>query len=191
VALVGPAAGEETVKRLAPGKRVLHLATHGYFMSGGCPDSDGVSGAAGSLGLNSGLILAGANARGHRSHGTEDGVLTAEEIGGLDLRGVELVVLSACNSGQGDTAPAEGVFGLRRAFQAAGAGTLVMSLWPVADRSTREWMDAFYRQMWGSERAPAAATMRASQSVLEERRRSGRSVHPFYWGGFVSVGDPD
>ena len=122
------------------------------------------------------------------SGGKEDGILTAEEIALLDLRAVRWAVLSACATGQGPLEPGEGVLGLRRAFQIAGAGTLIVSLWPVEDEATRHWMRALYdARRGGGSTIDAART--ASLGVLEEQRRIGGTTHPYFWGGFVTIGD--
>jgi hypothetical protein len=103
--------------------------------------------------LRSGLALAGANAP---QHGTEDGLLTAFEVAGLDLWGTELVVLSACDTGLAQVHNGEGVYGLRRALVMAGSASQLMSLWKVADDATRDLMVAYYRcVMAGEGRAEA------------------------------------
>ncbi len=182
--LGGAAAGEKAFKAGAPGRRALHLATHGFFLDGGP-----VSPAAGSRGIGrvvvegslpppsavesplqlSGLALAGANRRALAPPEEEDGILTAEEIAGLDL--------------------SEGVFGLRRAFQVAGVRTLILSLWQVEDRSARRWMRALYQARLTRGLSTAEAARAASLEVLEERRKGGQSLHPFYWAGFIAAGD--
>jgi CHAT domain-containing protein len=195
--LTGAGAHEATLKRLARGRRVLHLATHGFFLGGQCSalGSEGsrdVGGATPPLGDNplllSGLALAGFNRRATAGEGVEDGVLTAEEIASMDLRGVDWVVLSACETGLGEVQPREGVFGLRRAFRVAGAGTLIMSLWSVQDESAREWMRHLYTGR-STGLSTADAVRRAGATMIEARRRKGRSTHPFYWGAFVAAGD--
>jgi CHAT domain-containing protein len=98
-------------------------------------------------------------------------------------------VLSACETGVGDVHAGEGVFGLRRAFQIAGARTLVMSQWSVDDEASREWMRALYEARLVRRLDTAAAVREASRSVLRKRRSSGQSTHPFYWAGFVAAGD--
>src|SRR5262249_18973247 len=134
--------------------RILHLATHGFFLSDEHRDpEDGRAWVAGeALGrlsgvrlenplLRSGLALAGANTWLRRKRPpaeAEDGLLTAEDVTGMDLGATELVVLSACETGLGEVQVGEGVFGLRRAFALAGARTLVMSLWKVPDQQTQE-----------------------------------------------------
>lgn len=178
----GPQATETAVKQ-ARGPRVLHVATHGFFLE----DLN----AAGEIGarrlrlsenpmLRSGLAFAGANTL--RS-GVDDGVLTALEAAGLDLNGTQLVVLSACETGVGEVRNGEGVFGLRRAFDIAGAETIVMSLWPVADQTTKDLMIAYYgRLTQGEGRAEALR-----QAQLELQRDAKRS-HPFFWASFISSG---
>jgi CHAT domain-containing protein len=139
--------------------------------------------------LMSGLALAGANRRAAAGPDDEDGILTAEEVSALNLDGVEWVVLSACDTGLGEIRAGEGVFGLRRAFQVAGARTVIMSLWPVDDDATRVWMRALYRNRLQKHLNTAEAMRAASLGVLRERRARGQSTHPFYWAGFVAAGD--
>jgi len=202
----GAAASEAAFKENAQGKRVLHLATHGFFLGGRCP----VAGARSTRGFSlpskpgkeerppasgenplllSGLAFAGANHREAAVEGEEDGVLTAEEIAALDLSGVEWAVLSGCGTGLGRVQDGEGVLGLRRAFQVAGAGTLIMSLWEVDDRATREWMRALYQARFLEGLGTAGSMRRASKKVLKARRAKGESTHPFYWAGFVAAGN--
>jgi CHAT domain-containing protein len=197
--LTGVRASEAAFKTLAPGRRVIHLATHGFNLDDLCPSSLGPAGERGPSAsvrtldnplLLSGLALAGANvgSRLPRDDSAEDGVLTAEEIAALDLSGVEWTVLAACRSGTGVVVPGEGVLGLRRAFEIAGVRTLIMSLWPVEDDATRVWMRALYTSRLAG-RSTAESVRAASLAVLEEQRRSGWSIHPFHWGAFVAAGD--
>ena len=199
ILITGSRASEAAFKRMAPGRRVLHLATHGFLLQGPCDSEEATSGASGveqrlsevsNPLLMSGLALAGANRRHEtRSAGeTEDGILFADEIPSLDLSGVEWAVLSACETGLGDVRPGEGVLGLRRAFEIAGAHTLIMSLWRVEDRATRSWMRRLYQARL-SGLSTAESLRDASLSILQEQRRMGLSDHPFYWGGFVAAGD--
>jgi CHAT domain-containing protein len=98
-------------------------------------------------------------------------------------------VLSACETGVGDIRVGEGVFGLRRAFQIAGAGTLIMSLWSVDDESTRSWMKVLYKARLIDQLDTAESVRKASLAVLQERRARKQSTHPFYWAAFVAAGD--
>jgi CHAT domain-containing protein len=140
----------------------------------------------------SGLVLSGANhAGGKERTATSDGILTAEEIVGMDLRGVDLTVLSACDTGRGEVAAGEGVFGLRRALEIAGVRTIVMSLWPVPDRQARRWMVDFYRGHLIEGAAAFDAARRASLSILEDLRTRGVPTHPYMWTGFVVAGAAD
>jgi CHAT domain-containing protein/Tfp pilus assembly protein PilF len=197
----GPEAIEEALKGMkAP--RILHLATHGFFL----PDDQKkeeddeapeVGAAAGMARLRrfsnpllrSGVVLAGANALGEEGATGEDGWVTAEEISLLDLRGTELVVLSACESGLGDVKVGEGVFGLRRAFLYAGARTLLISLFEVPDAQTRDMMRSFYDGMKAG-KGKTESLHAAQLEMIRRRRQDHQAAHPFFWASFVLVGDP-
>jgi CHAT domain-containing protein len=135
------------------------------------------------------LALAGANRRARANPDEDDGILTAEEVAALNLSGTEWAVLSACDTGVGEIKAGEGVFGLRRAFQVAGARTVIMSLWSVEDQSTRAWMRALYEGRFQRHLSTADAVHQASLSVLRDRRAHGLSTHPFFWAAFVAAGD--
>jgi CHAT domain-containing protein len=199
-ALVGREASERAFKQDASKYRVLHLATHGFFLDGSClpesapADTRGVGGLSATKTVEnplrlSGLALAGANHRALAGPDEDDGILTAEEVASLDLQGVEWAVLSACDTGVGEIRAGEGVFGLRRAFQVAGARTVVMSLWSVDDQATRAWMRALYEGRFQKNLSTVDAVHQASLRVLRDRRARGQSTHPFYWAAFVAAGD--
>jgi CHAT domain-containing protein len=190
--LTGEGATKAALKQtVAP--RVLHFATHGFFLQSPhtVADDDAraatatrVAAAAESDNplLRSGLALAGANQRGVAT--AEDGILTALEASGLNLWGTKLVVLSACDTGLGEVHNGEGVYGLRRAFVLAGAESLVMSLWPASDYSTRSLMTTYYRNLkQGLGRGEALR-----QVQLDMLRRDPR-LHPFYWANFIQSGE--
>ena len=190
VALTGGRAREDALKRNAPGFNDLHIATHGFFMEDSCKPEQAGLGTADNPLLLSGLALSGANGR-HAlpvDSEEEDGILTAEEISTLDLTDVHWVVLSACGTGLGKVVTGEGVLGLRRAFEVAGAGTLIMSLWNVEDDATRVWMRGLYEERLAG-RPAVEAVRSAGMKMIENQRRAGRTTHPFYWGGFVAAGD--
>jgi CHAT domain-containing protein/tetratricopeptide (TPR) repeat protein len=196
--LKGSEASETAFKQRAPGHRVLHLATHGFFLGGRCasalhasdtPQEQSQSIAGENPLLLSGLVLAGANHRQAAGPEEDDGILTAEEIAAMDLEGVEWAVLSGCDTGVGEIQAGEGVFGLRRAFQIAGAHTVIMSLWPVEDTTARQWMTTLYRQRFVRGLSTADSVREASLTVLRQRRAKQQSTHPFYWGSFVAAGD--
>jgi CHAT domain-containing protein len=83
----------------------------------------------------------------------------------------------------------EGVFGLRRAFQLAGAKTVIMSLWPVEDQTTKEWMETLYREHFLNGKDTAESVRAASIRVLQHRRVKHQSTNPFYWAAFIAAGD--
>lgn len=199
----GSQALEDAFKRQkAP--RVLHLATHGFFLedvqpssaetgkaiSGGDRGQDRLRMAKNPL-LRSGIVLAGANALGEEASigDLDDGWVTAEEIALMNLRGTDLVVLSACESGLGDVKTGEGVFGLRRAFLYAGAQTLVTSLFKVPDDETRQMMQRFYGSL-GAGKGKLEALHEAQLEMIQRRRQEHGASHPFFWASFVLAGDP-
>jgi CHAT domain-containing protein len=187
----GSHALEEVLKSMTTAPRLLHIATHGYF----CKDQDLAGGRMleNPL-LRSGLALAGANRVIERAEEdtvlAEDGVLTAFEASSLNLVGTELVTLSACESGVGDVKNGEGVYGLRRALQHAGAHTVVMSLWKVPDIETSELMRGFYEK-WMTGNTRKEALRHSVLEVLNACRAKHGMAHPLVWGGFVLAGDPD
>lgn len=185
--LLGADATEAAFKASLGGRRIIHLATHGYFVGSDCPSA--AEGFSDDPLLLAGLALAGANLRTEAVPGQEDGIVTAEEISLLDLSGVEWAVLSACDTGLGVRQPGEGVYGLQRAFETAGVGTVIMSLWPVEDQVTQQWMSALYRARLDGEQPTPAAMRLAAMQVLTQRRADGLSEHPFWWAGFVASGD--
>ncbi|BAZ21218.1 tetratricopeptide TPR_2 repeat protein [Kalymmatonema gypsitolerans NIES-4073] len=174
--------------------RILHFATHGFFLEDqkhepkqehfdpmGRLSGHGLENPL----LRSGLALAGANTwLKYKSlpPEAEDGVITAEDVSGLDLLNTELVVLSACETGLGEIHTGEGVFGLRRAFVLAGAKTLVMSLWQVPDRQTQELMTDFYTRVLQGQ--PCADALREAQLEMKKKY-----PNPLYWGAFICQGD--
>ena len=98
-------------------------------------------------------------------------------------------MLSACDTGDRRIRAGESVFGLRRAFQVAGARTVVMSLWSVDDQATRAWMRALDEGRFQRKLSTADAVHEASLAALRTRRAKGQSTHPFYWAAFVAAGD--
>jgi CHAT domain-containing protein/Tfp pilus assembly protein PilF len=185
--LQGEAVDAAALKRELPPvakarRRFLHLATHGYFEAP-APYHPGPRGASGeptfdmmrdyyTYGRNplvrSGLVLAGAN------RSAAQGILTAEEVADLDLRGVELAVLSACDTGLGKQAAGEGVLGLQRAFQASGARSLLISLWSVNDAATSVLMEEFYTNLWTKKMSKLKALQEAQRTVLRNPARVAR-----------------
>jgi CHAT domain-containing protein len=187
--LSGSQASESAVKQFnAP--RILHIATHGFFLSEpGAVATDqatirGIKTTAQIENplLRSGLALAGANLRNGSSG--DDGILTALEASGLNLWGTKLVVLSACDTGVGEVSNGEGVYGLRRAFTLAGAESLVMSLWPISDYTTRKLMTSYYQNL-----KAGMGRGEALRQVQLDMLKKNPKLHPFYWANFIQSGD--
>jgi CHAT domain-containing protein len=192
--LTGARATKAALKQVfAP--RILHIATHGFFLQAPQAAPDGraqvetvktrgadVEAESENPLLRSGLALAGANRRGGAA--ADDGILTALEASGLNLWGTKLVVLSACDTGLGEVHNGEGVYGLRRAFVLAGAESLVMSLWPASDYSTRTLMTNYYKNL--KQGLGRGAALRQVQ--LDMLRRNPK-LHPFYWANFIQSGE--
>lgn len=117
-------------------------------------------------------------------------MVTAEKILGLRLRGTDMVVLSACETGVGDVKTGEGVFGLRRAFTQAGTKSLVMSMWSVPDKETKELMVEFYRNILSGKMNRCQALREATLKQMQVVRERYGHTNPFSWGAFVLLGEP-
>ena len=190
----GNKGNEESFKALSgQGYNIIHLATHGFFY----PDEEAkekdyfkpmmlsdnnMYNEVDMSMWRSGLVMSGGNRawKGDTIPDTvEDGILKAQEIGDLDLRGADLVVLSACNTGQGEVT-GEGVFGLQRAFKMAGAQTIVMSLTPVDDQTTMAMMNKFYTNLFSGQ---------SKHDAFYNAQRYIRSIKPDpkYWMGWIML----
>ena len=186
---------EESFKSLSGDSiRLLHIATHGFYYTPEEIDSmsydfiqiDKYVATAEDKSLSrSGLLMSGAN---HILEGenipdnVEDGVLTAKEISGVDLQGLDLVVLSACQTGLGDISQGEGVFGLQRGFKKAGANSILMSLWEVNDEATQILMTQFYKNLVSGR--SKRQSLRSAQRYLREYN-AGQYNKPEYWAAFI------
>lgn len=166
---------------------IIHLATHGKFIEEQDKSSTKVSYYQKKLTenpmLRSHVYLAGAEkARKGKIVNADNGIVTAEEISHLDLTGVKLVVLSACQTALGKTYSGEGIYGLQRAFLQAGAETVVISLWEVSDEATRLLMTEFYANLLIKKKPKYEALKQAQLEVKE------KYPHPHYWAPFIMVG---
>lgn len=193
--ITGDEGTEESFKSLSGGdNRILHIATHGFYLPTDGRESDFVAAnyAVDDNSLyRSALVLSGGN------NGwlfpelipddLEDGMLTAKEISEMDLSGTDLVVMSACQTGLGDVTN-EGVFGLQRAFKLAGAKTLVMSLSPVHDDATRVLMEEFYSSLFQGD-STRTAFAKAQEKVKNSKFNVGDELLPGslpqFWAPFV------
>lgn len=194
---MGSNASEEAFNALSGSHpNILHIATHGffwsqeeaerkdYFMASFLMNNRGVSHYVSSM-ERAGLLFAGANVAmtGHRDElpaNVEDGVLSAQEISTMDLYGTDLVVLSACETGQGDLR-GDGVYGLQRAFKLAGVQTIIMSLWKVNDAATQMLMTEFYTNWIVNKMSKRKAFDIAKQKVRTKFPESS------YWAGFIML----
>ena len=228
-------ATEAAFRHHAPECQLLHLATHGFFAPEGRNSALSHNAFAESNdeiplpqtrrpfvgfspGQLSGLVFAGANLppaplgslRGEAER--DDGIMTADEIAYLPLEGVSLAVLSACETGLGEVAGGEGLIGIQRAFQVAGADSVVATMWKVDDAMTRKLMERFYLNLWEKEMSRLDALRDAQLWVLnnpslvnepdedrggvrkkkpsvESDRKSAARTSPYYWAPFVLSGD--
>ena len=175
--------------------QILHIATHGFYYN--TPEeAKGISYLKGYYDAMqlSGLIMAGGNRAWTGKEipkGVQDGVLTANSVAAMDLRGTDMVVLSACKTGLGVATP-EGLFGLQRAFKKAGVQTIIMSLWNVDDEAAKDFMIKFYEELadsrnnWDKRKAfeKAKAFVRSKTYVRNGKAYKG---DPYYWAGFVML----
>ena len=214
-------ATHQAVHEQAIKNRFLHFATHGFFADASVKslsapkdrpenelfrENSRAPIVGNHPGLLSGIVLTGANQP--AADDKDDGILTALEVGELDLDGVELATLSACETGLGKTAGGEGLLGLQRAFQLAGAKTTVASLWKVPDQATKSLMVRFYGNLWSGKMSKLDALLNAQRWLLNEGkqhpelyrglesadasadtvRQDGR-LTPRYWAAFILSGD--
>jgi CHAT domain-containing protein len=188
---IGDNANEESIKLLKFSvPAILHIATHGFYIrnlselhkntyiSNFYSSSDKQAKL-----IRTGLLLAGANnvwtGRQEKIQGAEDGILTSAEISNLDLENVQLLVLSACESGRGYIDPIDGVYGLQRAFKQAGVKTIVMSLWKIPDAPTAILMEEFYKNI-----ITGCSPNQALNIAKRELQHKGYT-DPYYWASFV------
>jgi CHAT domain-containing protein len=172
---------------------IIHLSTHGFYYPDTISDENRKKLDLSSSGeiqfrysddplLRSGLLMAGANLtwKGLQlPKGIEDGILTAREVSNMNLMNTQLVVLSACQTGQGDVKGSEGVEGLQRGFKMAGVRYIIMSLWQVPDKETTEFMEKFYNNWLGGYDIHEA--FRNTQIKMRNKYKDD----PFKWAGFV------
>jgi len=160
---------------------ILHIATHGYWSEAGSAATDGYR--VFNAMANSGLLMAGVlNYYSAPDYADSyDGILTAYEAQNLDLENTSLVVLSACETSLGHLDAGEGVYGLQRAFRAAGAKSIMTSLWKVDDKATKDFMIVFYQNYLTTKNKFEA--FRTAQKTLKTKY-----AEPYYWGAFVLTG---
>lgn len=177
--------GTEESFRALDGKSpdIIHMATHGYYLS--AEQAKKVKGLAGysDAMLLSGLVMSGGNAGWLNiapHDGSLDGLLTAQDIAGLDLSNTKLVVLSACKTANGQN-KTDGIFGLQRAFKKAGAGSLIMTLWGVNDQITALFMNTFYQELVNNNWDRHKAFLSAKKKI------KGQYSEPYFWAGFVML----
>jgi CHAT domain-containing protein/Tfp pilus assembly protein PilF len=197
-ALSGDEPTKDRVRSALADYGFVHLATHGFFFN----DTEAVARSRSeasrsvwtepspSAGRNplveSGIALVGANVQ--QPSGVEaSGLLTAEELVGTDLKHLSLLVLSACDTGRGTEVTGQGVLGLRASVMAAGARSMLISLWKVPDQATEALMSAFYTNLWKNKMPEAQALLQAQLAI--QHAASGKYRSPLYWAGWVLAGE--
>ena len=182
--------GTEASLKALDGKhhRIIHIGTHGFYYTikdsliyGRFLPNEAKERPL----LRSGLFMAGANRRYQGKaipRGADDGILTAQEVSTLDLSGLDLVTLSACETGQGEI-DIDGVFGLQRGFKMASAQSILMSLWKVDDEATCLLMTEFYKN-WISEGKSKHDSLELAKQAVRSHKEKGWN-DPKYWAAFI------
>jgi CHAT domain-containing protein len=190
-AAISGRAATATLVAQQKGPRILHIATHGFFLAPQEPTA-GTNTPAPSLSFEplqrSGLVFAGANQNATTPAGTadQDAYLTAAEATAMDLQGTELVTLSACETARGSVRSGEGVYGLQRALAVAGARSTLLSLWKVDDDLTALFMEEYYKRLKAGE--GRADALRNTQTWFRSNGSATlRDVR--VWGAFQLSGD--
>ena len=162
---------------------ILHFATHGFFLPDP-PNTNPDTPIRQNPLSRSALVLANFNQRQSCSDSDSNcnGLLTAQDVTTIDLRGTKLVFLSACETGLGKVSNGEGVYGLRRAFTLAGAESQVMSLWKVNDQTTRELVESYYQNLKANQ--GRSQSLKTIQLDLLKKYQ-----YPYYWAAFIPSGN--
>jgi CHAT domain-containing protein/tetratricopeptide (TPR) repeat protein len=192
----------ESALKQARGPRLLHIATHGFFLMDDLqPAAAAASGVSGQPPSNTSgaqthraenpllrsvLALSGANHL--RGGGGQDGILTGLEAARLNLLGTKLVVLSACETGLGSVQDGNGVYGLRRALVLAGSESQLISLWKVNDETTRDFMIRYYDLLLAGQ-GRSEALRRVQLEMLASDGKGREISHPYYWASFIQSGE--
>ena len=173
------------MSRNPPG--LLHVATHGfYYTADKAKDVNYLKGYNDVMML-SGLIMSGGNRAwtGQKiPKGVKGGVMTANEIAGMNLKGTDLLVLSACQTGLGVATP-EGLYGLQRAFKKAGVQTMVMTLWEVSDMASKDFMIKFYEEL--VKKKNGWDKRMAFNKAIKYMKNNSKYSDPYYWAGFIML----
>lgn len=200
--LTGQDATEMNFNTAVASANLIHIATHGFFypepslaeqlIIQETEQVDDLSFRGGSRGagynnyvtnndpmMRSGIALSGANRVWNDPNIPidQDGVLTALDFSLMDLHNIELIVLSACETGLGDVKGSEGVYGLQRSLKLAGAKRIIMSLWQVPDKETKEFMLHFYEELMKSKNI--------EEAFVNTQRSMSSKYDPYYWGAFI------
>ena len=155
--------------------KIIHIASHSYFIDNNDEKNPL---------LRSGIVLAGAN--NPKLFSNDDGYLTGLEITKLNWQGTELVVISGCESGKGESESGEGLFGLKRAISVAGGRSSILSLWEVDDAATASFMKSFYKKLISGD--DKATALKRTQNEFKKHPIPGFR-HPYFWSAFQLSGD--
>lgn len=193
--ILGAKATEKEFRDKAEDYSIVHVSSHGIYFSGDCSDDKMHGDFVRKNRRHNPLFVSGLAFAGFNEHSNtlkdRDGFLSSDEILDLDLSKVNLMILSACETGKGTVEAGEGIFGLRRSLQLAGVGSMICSLWSISDSTSARLVPEFLDY---DLTVPAIALKKAMVKELESLRQRQltnpmQTDHPFYWASFVSVGD--